>query len=58
MFRRIIWDETLRDVQTAGVFLLGAALILLAWRVLRTSEEEHRRLAELPLEDNDRTPSR
>lgn len=58
MFRRIIWDETLRDVQTAGVFLLGAALILLAWRVLRTSEEEHRRLAELPLEDEDRTPSR
>ncbi len=58
MFRRIIWDETLRDVQKAGVFLLGAALILLAWRVLRTPEEEHRRLAELPLEDEDRTPSR
>ncbi len=58
MFRRIIWDETLRDVQTAGVFLLGTALILLAWRVLRTPEEQHRRLALLPLEEEGRTPSR
>ncbi len=51
MFRRIIWEDLLRDLQTAGLFLLGVAIVLLLARVLTTPKEETRRLAELPLND-------
>ncbi|MEI7651363.1 MAG: hypothetical protein WCJ96_05080 [Verrucomicrobiota bacterium] len=51
MFRRIIWEDVLRDLQTAGLFLLGVAIILLLARVLTTPKEEVRRLSELPLND-------
>jgi hypothetical protein len=51
MFCRIIWEDLLRDLQTAGLFLLGIALVLLLARVLTTPKDEVRRLAELPLND-------
>lgn len=51
MFRRIHWDVLLRDLQTAGLFLLGVAIVLVVARVLTTPKDEVRRLAELPLND-------
>jgi len=51
MFRRIIWEEFLRDLQAAGLFLLGVAVVLLVARVLTTPKDEVRRLSELPLND-------
>lgn len=51
MFRRIIWEDVLRDLQTASLFLLGVAIVLLVARVMSTPKDEVRRLAELPLND-------
>ena len=51
MFRRIVWEELLRDLQTAGLLLLGIALVILVARVLTTPEDEVKRLAELPHHD-------
>jgi len=52
MFRRILWDEALQDLQTAGLLLLAVALGLLVARVLLAPAAETRRLAELPLSDD------
>ena len=49
MFRRIHWEDLLRDLQTAGLFLLGVAIGLVVARVLTTPKDEVRRLPELPL---------
>ena len=51
MFRRIIWEDVLRDLQTASLFLLGVAIVLLVARVMSTPKDEVRRLSELPLND-------
>lgn len=51
MFRRIVWEELLRDAQTAGLFLLGLAMVLLLARVLTTPKDEVKRLSEMPLND-------
>ena len=51
MFRRIIWEDLLRDLQTAGLFLLGVAIVLLVARALTTPKDEVRRLSEHPLND-------
>lgn len=52
MFRRIPWEDALQDFQTAGLFLLAVALLLLVARVLRTPAVETQRMAELPLSDD------
>jgi hypothetical protein len=52
MFRRIHWEESLQDLQTAGLFLLAVAIVLLLARVLLTPDEETRRMADLPLSDD------
>ncbi|MEO0040303.1 MAG: hypothetical protein RIS38_1251 [Verrucomicrobiota bacterium] len=51
MFRRIAWEELLRDAQTTGLFLLGLAMVLLLARVLTTPKDEVKRLSEMPLND-------
>jgi hypothetical protein len=51
MFRRIVWEELLRDLQTAGLLLLGIAMVILVARVLTTPKDEVKRLSELPLND-------
>ncbi len=51
MFRRIIWEDVLSDLQTASLFLLGVAILLLVARVMTTPKDEVRRLSELPLND-------
>jgi hypothetical protein len=51
MFRRIHWEDLLRDLQTAGLLLLGIAIVLLIARVFTTPKDEVRRLSELPLND-------
>jgi hypothetical protein len=56
MFRRIIWEDLLRDLQTAGLLLLGIAIVLLLARVLTTPKDEVRRLSELPLNDDSTRP--
>lgn len=52
MFRRIIWEDLLQNVQVVGLFLLAVATVLLLARLLTTPDEETRRLAELPLSDD------
>jgi hypothetical protein len=52
MFRRILWEDALQDLQTARLFLLAVALGLLVARVLLAPAAETRRLAELPLSDD------
>jgi hypothetical protein len=52
MFRRIIWEDSLQDLQTAGLFLLAVALVFLVARVFLAPAEETRRMAELPLSDD------
>lgn len=52
MFRRIIWEEIMQDVQVFGLFLLGLCLIYLAARVFTTPREEIDRMANLPLSDD------
>jgi hypothetical protein len=52
MFRRILWEDTLQDLQTTGLFLLAVALVFLVARVLLTPAAETRRMAELPLSDD------
>jgi hypothetical protein len=51
MFRRIVWEELLRDLQAAGLLLLGIAMVVLVARVLTTPKDEVKRLSELPLND-------
>ena len=51
MFRRIVWEDLLRDLQTAGLLLLGVAMVVLVARVLTTPKDEVKRLSELPLND-------
>ena len=51
MFRRIVWEELLRDLQTAGLLLLGIAMEVLVARVLSSPKDEVKRLSELPLND-------
>lgn len=51
MFRRIIWEDVMRDLQTGGLFLLGVAIVLLLARVLTAPKDEVRRLSEMPLND-------
>jgi hypothetical protein len=52
MFRRIVWEDLLQNLQVAGLFLLAVATVLLLARLLTTPQEETRRLAELPLSDD------
>ena len=52
MFRRIPWEDTLQDLQTAGLFLLAVALVFLVARVWLTPAAETQRMAELPLSDD------
>jgi hypothetical protein len=52
MFRRIPWEDSLQDLQTAGLFLLAVALALLVARVWLAPEAETSRLAGLPLSDD------
>lgn len=52
MFRRLHWDELMRDAQMLGLLLLGLATVLLIARLLATPKEEIRRISELPLNDD------
>ena len=51
MFRRIVWEELMADLQTAGLILLGVAIGILLARVLTAPEDEVKGLSELPLND-------
>lgn len=52
MFRRIVWDEVMRDAQMVGLLLLGLCAVLLVARLLTTPREKIERDASLPLSDD------
>ena len=51
MFRRIIWEEFMKDAQIVALYLLALGLVLLVARLLTTPKAETERLANLPLND-------
>ena len=52
MFRRLTWDDFMRDAHMLGLLLLGLAIVVLIARLRSMPREEIQRISELPLNDD------